>query len=203
MRMELCRADASDSKEEKIMSNEKGFNRRSLPGRAAIVALWIVGMCGARAADPECFNLASLQGQYTLVTNYGDNVARALVVRYYDGNGKFTGSFIINLPKAGSTTGERTIVTGTQNGTYTMNCEGTGVVTRVVTLSDGSTVNEKEDFIITAAEVHQNGHGPFFPGKLLATALEDAGRDPSPIVAGGVFVTHTYSRLPDRQLPQR
>ncbi len=68
------------------------------------------------------------------------------------------------------TTGERTIVTGTQTGTYTVNCDGTGVVTRVFTLSDGNTVKETEDFIITGATVIQNPNGPFFPGKLLAIA---------------------------------
>lgn len=84
-----------------------------------------------------------------LSQNYGDNVARAFVVRYYDGNGNFSGSFVINQPKVGSTTGERTLVSGTQTGAYTVNCDGTGVVTGVLTLSDGTTVKEMEDFIIT------------------------------------------------------
>jgi len=184
------------------MLNKRGFIRRSLFASAGLIVCGILSASSANAADPQCYNLASLQGQYALVTNYGDNVARAFVVRYYDGNGNFSGPFLINEPKAGSTTGERTVVTGTQTGTYTVNCDGTGVVTRVVTLSDGSTVNQMEDFMITRAQAIPNPHGPFSPGHLIATALADAGREPSPIVSGGLFVTHTYSRLPDRQPPR-
>ena len=94
------------------------------------------------------------------------------------------------------------LVSGRQNGTYTVNCDGTGVVARVVTLSDGSTAKQMEDFIITGATLAPNVQGPFFPGQLIATMLSDAGRDPSPIVPSGLFVTHTYFRLPDRQPPQ-
>lgn len=180
------------------------LNKRSgLLGHAALIVFGLLGVSSANAADPKCYNLASLQGQYAVITNYGDNVARALVVRYYDGNGNFSGPFLINEPTAGSTSGQRTIVSGTQTGTYTVNCDGTGVVTRVVTLSDGTTATQMDDFIITGAEVVQNSYGPFFPGQLIATALADAGRDPSPIVSGGLFVTHTYSRLPNRQAQQR
>lgn len=182
------------------MSNENQLIRPNLLISAVVVVFSVLGGPAASAAAPQCYTLASIKGQYAVITNYGDSVAKALVIRYYDGNGNFSGPFLINAPKAGSTTGERTIVTGTQTGTYTVNCDGTGVVTRVVTLADGSTAREMEDFIITAADVVMNSHGPFFPGQLLATALADAARDPSPIVAGGVFVTHTYTRLPDRQL---
>ena len=181
------------------MLNKKGCNRRSW---FACVALMVYGVCPANAGDPQCYNLASLQGQYAVITNYGDNVARGLVVRYYDGNGNFSGPFLVNEPTAGSPTGARTIVSGTQTGTYTVNCDGTGVVTRVVTLADGTTATQMDDFIITGAIVTPNRHGPFFPAQLIATKLADAGRDPSPIVPGGVFVTHTYTRLPDRQSSQ-
>ena len=185
------------------MLNKRPINSHSVLASAATIVVGIFGMVSANAAEPHCYNLASLQGQYTLITNYGDHVAKAFVVRYYDGNGNFTGSFLINQPKVGSTTGERTLVTGTQTGTYAVNCDGTGVVTRLVTLSNGTTAKEMEDFIITKAEMVSNLRGPFFAGQLIATALEDAGRDPSPIVSGGLFVTHTYSRLPDRQMQQR
>jgi len=185
------------------MLNKKGLNRNSSRAGTALIVFGVLGMYSANAADPQCYNLASLQGQYALITNYGDNIARALVVRYFDGNGNFSGPFIINEPKVGSTTGERTLVSGTQTGTYTMNCDGTGVVIRVVTLSDGTTAKQMDDFIITGAKVIPNPKGPFFPGQLIAIALADAGRDPSPIVSGGLFVTHTYSRLPDRQASQQ
>ena len=90
------------------------------------------------------------------------------------------------------------LVTGSQTGTYTVNCDGTGVVTQTLTLSDGSTQTQANDFISTGAMLVPNPLGPFFPGQLVATAAEDAARIPSPIVPGGLFVTHRYSRLPDQ-----
>lgn len=185
------------------MLNERGFNRYSLFVPVALIVFGFFGISNAKAADPECYNRASLQGHYAIITNYGDNVAKAYGTRYYDGNGNFTGSFVINEPKAGSTTGERTLVSGEQTGTYTVNCDGTGVITRVVNLADGTTATQADDFVITRAMVTPNSRGPFSLCQLIATALEDAGRIPSPIVSGGLFVTHTSTRLPDRQRPPR
>jgi len=191
------------------MLSEKGFKRHSLFAAAAFIVLGFFGISTASAADPQCYNLASLQGHYAIVTNYGDHVAKAFGGRYYDGNGNFTGSFVINEPKAGSTTGERTLVSGSQTGTYIVNCDGTGVATRLVTLSDGTTTTQAEDFVITGAMiingamVNPNSRGPFVQGQLFATAVEDAGRIPSPIVSSGLFVTHKYTRLPDRQPTQQ
>jgi hypothetical protein len=179
--------------------NEKEFNRHSLFAPVVLIVFGFFGISTANAAGPQCYNLASLQGNYAIITNYGDNVAKALGWRYYDGNGNFTGSFVINEPKAGSTTGERTLVSGSQTGTYIVSCDGTGVVTRVVTLSDGTTATQADDFVITGAMVIRNP--PFFPWELIATALEDAGRIPSPIVSSGLFVTHKWTRLPNRQPP--
>lgn len=96
----------------------------------------------------------------------------------------------MNAPKPGATTGERTISGGTQRGTYTVNCDGTGVVNPVVTLPDGTAATQSDDFIIIGVAV-SGPLGKFFAGQLIAAALADAGRDPSPIVSGGLFVTHT------------
>jgi hypothetical protein len=179
---------------------EKGLNRHSLFAPVVLIVFGFFGISTANAAEKECYNRASLQGHYAIITNYGDNVAKALGERYYDGNGNFTGSFVINQPKAGSTTGERTLVSGSQTGTYIVNCDGTGVINRVVTLSDGTTATQADDFVITAAMVAPNARGPFSPWQLIATAVEDAGRIPSPIVSSDLFVTHKQTRLPDRQL---
>jgi hypothetical protein len=83
-----------------------------------------------------------------------------------------------------------------------VNCDGTGVISRVVTLSDGTTVMQADDFVITGALVTLNSRGPFSRLQLIATAVEDAGRFPSPIVLSGLFVTHKSTRLPDRQSAQ-
>jgi hypothetical protein len=145
-------------------------------------------MPAAFAQSQPCYTLASLQGSYAIVGNYGANVAIAFGVRSFDGQGNLAGSFVVNEPKAGSTTGERTIVTGTQKGTYTVNCDGTGVITRILTLATGGTSTGVDDFVITGGAITWWG--------VLATALVDAQRTPSTIVPGGIFLTRTYSRLP-------
>jgi hypothetical protein len=101
-----------------------------------------------------------------------------------------TGTFTVNEPTAGSNNGGRTIVTGTQVGTYTINCDGTGVITRTVTASNGTIATQMDDLLITGAAVKH--------GQLLATAMSDAQRVPSAIVAGGIFLTREYTRLPDQ-----
>ena len=179
------------------------FNKKRLFVLAAVILTSFLGTSEAnaqfRVSESACpYTVASLQGNYAFITNYGDNVARTLGRRYYDGNGKFTGSFVINEPTAGSTTGERTLVSGSETGTYTVNCDGTGVITRVDTLSGGTTIAaQSDDFVITGAMVILNPREPFFPSQLIATALEDAGRIPSPIVSSGLLVTHKQTRLPN------
>jgi hypothetical protein len=149
-----------------------------------------LGASAARAQDPACpYTLASLQGSYSVIGNYGANVAIALGVRYLDGNGNLTASYIVNEPTAGSTTGERTLVTGTQTGTYTVNCDGTGKFNRILMQANGATSTGVDDFIITGAIVKG--------GQLIATTIVDAQEIPSAIVPGGIFLTRTLTRLPD------
>jgi len=70
-----------------------------------------------------CYTIASLNGQYAITGTYGANVAVALAMRYFDYKGNLTGTFVVDEPTPGSSTGARTIVTGTQVGTYTVNCD--------------------------------------------------------------------------------
>jgi hypothetical protein len=69
-----------------------------------------------------------------------------------------------------------------------VNCDGSGVVNRVVTLPGGTAATQSDDFVITGAAV-SGPLGKFFAGQLIATALADAGREPSPIVSGGLCHT--------------
>jgi hypothetical protein len=148
---------------------------------------------GADEENPQCYTLASLQGWYGGTAEYGNHIAIALGRSYYDGKGNLTNSFVINQPIVGSTTGERTLTRGTQTGTYTVNCDGTGVITRTFTLADGSTGTGVDDFVITKAIVKD--------GQFLATAVSDAQRTPSAIVPGGIFLTRSRTRLPDQPAP--
>ena len=157
---------------------------------AAIGMALGLGASVASADETHCYTLASLKGTYALLGTYGANVALALGLRNFDGNGNLTGTFTVNEPDPASTTGGRKIVTGTQVGTYTVNCNGTGVITRTLTSSTGVVTTQKDDFLITKAKMTDDD-------QLLATALEDAQRTPSAIVAGGIFLIRSYTRRPD------
>ena len=150
-----------------------------------------VGGASAATADaqqPRCFTTASVQGAWSLVVTYGANVALALATRSIEANGDFTGTFLLNGPTLGSPTGARTITTGTQVGTYAVNCDGTGTITRTLTASNGVVTTQIDDFIITRAIVDH--------GRLIATGITDAVRTPSALVPGGIIVTRVHTRLP-------
>lgn len=151
-------------------------------------ALTLSAFFGASAANAQiCFTVASLQGTYAVIGDYGAHQAIALGIRNLDGKGNLTGTFTVNEPTTGSSTGARTIVTGTQQGTYTVNCDGTGVITRVLTVNGVQTTQE-DDFVITSAT--------FGDWELVAKTIVDAQRTPSTIVAGGIFLTRTWTRVP-------
>jgi hypothetical protein len=170
------------------MFNKKRFSEKGLFVPAALILTSFLGAAAANAQSQPCYNLASLQGSYAVVGNYGPNVAIALGTRSVDGKGNLTGTFVVNEPVAGSTTGARTIVTGTQAGTYTVNCNGTGQFIRVLTQANGTTSTGVDDFVITGAV--QEGL------QLFATTIVDAQQGPSTIVPGGIFLTRTHTRLP-------
>jgi hypothetical protein len=166
------------------------FSKNHLVVPAVVILSSFLGVSAAKAqtATQRCYTLASLQANYAIVVTYGANVAVALATRSYDGNGNLTGTFVLNQPSTGST-GARTIVTGTQAGTYTVNCNGTGKFNRLVTASTGLTALQVDDFVITGSFVQD--------GVLIATSIADATEVPSAIVAGGILVTRVQTRLPD------
>jgi hypothetical protein len=148
--------------------------------------LWVPVM----AQETACpYTIESLQGTYAVVLTYGGNVAAGLQIEQLDGKGNVSRTGPINQPVVGSPTGERVVATVTSVGTYTVNCDGTGVITRVVTQTSGVTANTVDDFMITAA-IKRNG-------RLIATAIADMQRTPSSVVPGGIFVTRVHTRLPE------
>ena len=156
-----------------------------------MVMAGVFGVSAANAQDTTCaYTVASLQGSYAVLVNYGASVAIGLQTEVLDGKGNLTRTGVLNQPTVGSATGARTIGTVTSTGTYTVNCNGTGTITRVVTKPDGTTAPAVDDFVITEAVK--------VVGRLaVATTIVDAQRDPSVILPGGVFVTRVHTRLPD------
>jgi hypothetical protein len=166
------------------------FDQKRFFAPAVLIAAGFLGAAAANAQDPACpYTLASLQGPYSVVLTYGANLASGLQTQTLDGKGNLTRVGVINQPTVGSTTGLRTVSTVSSKGTYTVNCDGTGTFVRVVTRADGTTAPASDDFVITSA-VQQNG-------RLIATSIADAQRDPSVVIPGGVFVTRVHTRLPE------
>ncbi len=164
------------------------FSKTCLFFPAAVVIAGFFGGADVNAQSTCPYTAASLYGSYSVVVNYGANVALGLQAETFDGKGNLTRNGVLNQPAPGSTTGERTIGTVSSIGTYTVNCNGTGTITRIVTRPDGSTAPEADDFIITGAINSA--------WQAIAVTIMDAQRVPSAIVPGGVFVTHVHTRLP-------
>jgi hypothetical protein len=170
---------------------------KNLVLKVALISCALLGTSSAKAQDhaqwakdkPQCYSLASIKGSYASVATYGANLALGLGVRSFDGNGNFTATFLVNEPDPTSTTGGRKIVTGTQTGTFTVNCDGSGQMIKTTTTSTGVVSTSTDDFVITAAK--------WIHGQLIATAIQDAQGSPSAIVPGGAFVIHQLTRLPD------
>ena len=157
---------------------------------AAMVLTSFLGVSAANAQDPTCpYTQASIQGSWGAVGTYGANIAKGFGHRSVDASGVMTGNFVLNAPTTGSTTGDRTVSTGTQAGTYIINCDGTGVINRTTTSSLGIIVTTVDNFAVTQAIVQD--------GQLIATELVDAQQIPSGLVPGGVFLTRVHTRLPD------
>lgn len=138
------------------------------------------------AQEHYSYSVASIKGTYAFVGTYAGRVAANWGVVTFDGLGSVKGSVTVNQPNADGT---RNIVKVGLAGTDTVNPNGTGNVSFVVTFPDGHTANVTEDLVITKAEVHQ--------GMLIATAMFEAQEQPSVVLSGKIFVTHTYSRIPD------
>jgi hypothetical protein len=159
-----------------------------------LLAVALAAGAPAFAQASRCYTADSLYGSYAVVGNYGAHVASAIQAELLDGRGNLTRTGVINQPLASSTTGQRTVGNVVSNGTYTVNCNGTGVINRLVTRPDGTTAVASDDFLITEA-VEQDG-------RLLATTIVDVQRDPSVILPGGVFLTRVHTRRPDtRNVP--
>jgi hypothetical protein len=166
------------------------LTKKNLLVPITVLLAGFLGASAAKADDSGCYTNASLKGTYAVVATYSANVALALGVRHFDGQGNLTGTFTLNAPVVGSPTGARTIITGTQVGAYSVNCDGTGTITRTLTSSTGVVTTQTDDFLITKAREREDG-------QLLATALEDAQRTPSALAPGGLFVFRSYTRQPD------
>lgn len=174
------------------------FRLKNLFVVAAVLLTVTLNPSTARAESQACFTTASLQGSYAIVGNYGANVAVAFGVRVFDGQGGFTGHYVLNAPTPGDTNGARTISAGAQVGTYTINCDGSGVITRTLTKSDGTTYNQTDNFLITKGSWQLATVEGVMQQARLALSVVDAQTTPSALIPGGVFLTRSWTRQSDK-----
>jgi hypothetical protein len=172
------------------------FNRKSVSVGLALALVVLPGVSVAHAQDKDkddCYTVASVQGSWAVVTTFGANFAKALGTRTVDENGAFTGTALINAPANTTSasavsflswTGARTITHVTQQGFFTVNCDGTGTITRIL---NGST-QQIDDFVITRGIVDH--------GRRIATEIEDVQEVPSAAIQGSFFVTRAHTRQP-------
>ena len=113
------------------------------------LVLLMAGAAYARAdADEHAYTWASFHGDYAVVGTGGANAAGLLGTIRADGLGTVSGSALANLPGSSA----RTLVNITYSGTYTINPDGTGVITVTVTLPSGRTAAGDLDVLITLAK---------------------------------------------------
>jgi hypothetical protein len=176
------------------MFNEK---RLFVPVLLVLFLLLIVASAApAKDDDGQCYTVASVQGSWAVVTTFGANFAKALGTRTVDENGAFTGTALVNAPANTTSpgdvsflswTGVRTITHVTQQGNFTVNCDGTGTITRFL----NGTTQQIDDFVIT--------RGIFDHGRRIATEIQDVQEVPSAATQGGFFVTRVHTRQPGEQ----
>ncbi len=167
---------------------ESLFQRGRMKFPIAVVGILAWGsapglMAQAVAGAAHTYGIASLKGDYAVINHYGANLALGIGAEYFDGTGKLHGSLLLNRP---TSTGARELVALTSTGTYTINADGTGIISLAVTLPDGTIKTATEDFVITRGEV--------IGGTLVATEIVDEQREPSLVLGNGVFVTQDYTR---------
>ena len=163
-------------------------------GALALALVVLPGVSVAHAQDnDDCYSVASVQGSWAVVTTFGANFAKGLGTRTVDVNGAFTGTALVNAPANTTSpnavsflswTGARTITHVTQQGYFTVNCDGTGTITRIL----NGTTQQIDDFVITKGVVKH--------GQRVATEIQDVQEVPSAATQGGFFVTRVHTRQP-------
>jgi len=170
------------------------FHWNSPSGALALALVVLPGVSVAHAQDnDDCYSVASVQGSWAVVTTFGADFGKALGTRTVDQNGAFTGTALVNAPANTTSpnavsflswTGARTITHVTQQGYFTVNCDGTGTITRIL----NGTTQQIDDFVIIKGIVEH--------GRRIATEIQDAQRVPSAVVPGGIFVIRVHTRRP-------
>ena len=169
-------------------------NNKRLLFVAAMIFISSVFAPAANAQDSTCpYTAASLKGSFGMVGHYSGGIALAMAVENFDDSGNLSRKAIVNQPPAATAPAgsPRQITATTSAGTFTVNCDGTGTYTRMITnVTTGVTSGPLTgNFVITGAVVKD--------GQLIATEFTDAQVEVSAIVPGGVFVYFVHTRLPD------
>ena len=132
------------------------------------------------------FTNDSVNGQYGAQIVYGDEEGAGVGVVNGSGNGTVTGNFTINVPGIGY---NRTVITATVAGEYTISGEPTFPLNWTVTFQDRISLDESADCVIMQANENK-----------LATEVYCVTKEPLTPIRGFFrkgIMTMTFKRLPD------
>jgi hypothetical protein len=132
------------------------------------------------------FTNDSVNGQYGAQVVYGDEEGAGVGVVNGSGNGTVTGNFTINVPGIGY---NRTVITATVAGDYTISGEPTFPLNWTVTFENGRSLDQSADCVIMQANDNK-----------LATEVVCVARSPLTPLRGflrGGSMVMTFKRLPD------
>ena len=165
--------------------------RKTGPRQPSIVlgaVLLLASVIGASAQTGHSgvFTNASLWGSYSAQSEGDNRVAVGLGIATYNGKGKTTRRLTVNAP---AEDGARRLLLFQDEGTYSINEDGTGTVTYEITNSDGTVREVTWDLVITRARI------TFLSGQRskLATELFAVQRE---VGVAASLVTSNQQRLP-------
>ena len=162
-------------------------NRKTLKFKIVLISFFFLYLSISKVIYAESeFTNASLQGRYSLIGSVGAYEAVAVGTYVSDGISNSVGSGIFNVPIP---IRKRAVMAFTFDSTFSVNPDGTGTGIATVTFDDGTGFGSELDFVITNAEIQEDG-------VKLALELFCVTRELAPIPGGGVLKVKS-KRLPD------
>jgi hypothetical protein len=142
-----------------------------------------------RLPDGGEFTTASLQGTWAKALQGGANVSCSAGIVTFDENGNATHSELVNMPTADA---KRVVVPLTGTAVFTVNANGMGTTTTIVTAPDGTTQTYTWDYVITQAE--------YVGAVKIATEMLAIQREPSTSAGSGALERVIYNSSLDKKV---
>jgi hypothetical protein len=133
---------------------------------------FMLAASAAGAATP--FRNSSLFGTYAAVGSGDGHTSASVGTTTYDGAGNVTRSLVVNAPDG---SGGRRLITFESTGVYEVHPDGTGVISLVNQIGNGTTNEVTLDFVIQESRLNAKG------GQRRATRIFGVQREPGTTVS--------------------